>query len=307
MADASGSNLPESKTLLQTPEASIVRPRPRARKSRNLDVWFAVAIISIAFLLAILAPWVAPHSPTDNQLMKGLKPPFWLQGGSLEYPLGTDRLGRDVLSRILYGLRISLAVSVLGGALLGAIAGSLAILAGYLRGWIDVVVQRAGEISLALPGILIALVLALTLGPGLENVILVIVLVYWPRVALPLRGEVLAIRERGFVKLARVANAGSFLIMRRHILPHVRDTAIVLITLVMGQLILTEAALSFLGAGVPPPTPSLGGMIADGLEVLERGWWVSVFPGIVISVVVLSANTVGDWLRDRWDPKLQNV
>ena len=307
MADASGSNLPEAKTLLQTPAANIVRSRPRARKSRNLDVWFAVAIISIAFLLAILAPWVAPHSPTDNQLMKGLKPPFWLQGGSLEYPLGTDRLGRDVLSRILYGLRISLAVSVLGGALLGAIAGSLAILAGYLRGWVDVVVQRAGEISLALPGILIALVLALTLGPRLENVILVIVLVYWPRVALPLRGEVLAIRERGFVKLARVANAGSFLIMRRHILPHVRDTAIVLITLVMGQLILTEAALSFLGAGVPPPTPSLGGMIADGLEVLERGWWVSVFPGIVISLVVLSANTVGDWLRDRWDPKLQNV
>ena len=307
MANASGSNIPEPNTLPQSPEVSVVRTRPQFRTRRNLDVWFAVAIISIAFLLAILAPWIAPHSPTDNQLMKGLKPPFWLQGGSLEYSLGTDRLGRDVLSRILYGLRISLAVSVLGGALLGAIAGSLAILAGYLRGWIDVVVQRAGEISLALPGILIALVLALTLGPGLENVILVIVIVYWPRVALPLRGEVLAIRERGFVKLARVANAGSLLIMRRHILPHVRDTAIVLITLVMGQLILTEAALSFLGAGVPPPTPSLGGMIADGLEVLERGWWVSVFPGIVISLVVLSANTVGDWLRDRWDPKLQNV
>lgn len=309
MAEASKSNndMTAPKTLRHTPEMRAVRTQRPPLARQHLDHWFAVAIIGSAILLALLAPWIAPHAPTDNQLMKGLKPPFWLEGGSLEYALGTDRLGRDVLSRILYGLRISLTVSFLGGALLGAIAGSLAIFAGYLRGWFDVAVQRAGEISLALPGILIALVLALTLGPSLENVILVIVLVYWPRVALPLRGEVLAIRERGFVKLARVANAGSFLIMRRHILPHVRDTGIVLITLVMGQLILTEAALSFLGAGVPPPTPSLGGMIADGLEVLERGWWVSVFPGIVISLLVLSANIIGDWLRDRWDPKLQNV
>jgi len=276
-------------------------------QKKSPGVWFAIVVLGLAIVLAILAPWIAPHGPTDNQLMKGLKPPFWLEGGTLEYLLGTDRFGRDVLSRILYGLRISLLVSFLGGVLLGTISGSLAVMAGYFRGWFDVLVQRVGEISLALPGILIALVLALTRGPGLDNVILVIILVYWPRVALPLRGEVLAIRERGFVKLARVANAGSFLIMRRHIVPHVRDTGVVLITLVMGQLILTEAALSFLGAGVPPPTPSLGGMISEGLEVLERGWWVSVFPGIVISVVVLSANILGDWLRDSWDPKLQNV
>ena len=177
MADALRETLPGAQPTLPDHGERGAKPRPRVRRRYHVEVWFAVTVLVLAVVLALLAPWIAPHSPTSTQLIKGLKPPFWLEGGSLQYPLGTDRLGRDVLSRILFGLQISLTVSVLGGALLGLVSGSLAILAGYLRGWFDALVQRAGEISLALPGILIALVLALTRGPGLDNVIAVIVLV----------------------------------------------------------------------------------------------------------------------------------
>lgn len=284
-----------------------IATRRTARRRAQPEVWFALSVLGGAILLAVLAGWISPYSPVDNQLVKALRPPAWLPGGTTEHLLGTDRLGRDILSRILFGLRISLTVSVLGGILLGVIAGSLSILSGYIGGAADAFVQRLAETSLALPGILIALVLAMVRGPALENVLLVIVIVYWARVALPLRGEVLGTKHRGFVRLARAANAGAGYTMRYHILPHVRDTAIVLLTLVMGNLILTEASLSFLGAGIPPPQPSLGGMIAEGLPVLERGWWISVFPGLVISLLVLSANLLGDWLRDRWDPRLQNL
>lgn len=291
-----------------TQSAGAAAGTRRGRQSRPpVEIWLAAAVLVIALGAAVLAPYIVAHSPTENTLVKSLRPPAWLPNGSSEYFLGTDRLGRDVLARIIFGLRISLTVSILGGLLLGAVAGTLAIIAGYLGGRVDAVVQRLAEISLALPGILVALVLAMTRGPGLENVLLVILITYWARIALPIRGEVLVWKERGFVRFARVANAGDMYIMLRHILPHVRNTAIVLLTLVMGHLILTEASLSFLGAGIPPPTPSLGGMVAEGLDTLERGWWVSVCPGIVMTLLIVSANLIGDWLRDRWDPRLQNL
>ncbi len=273
----------------------------------QVEVWFALTVLVGAILVAVFAERIAPYSPVENSLPQTLRPPFWMARGSSDHLLGTDRLGRDVLSRIVFGLRVSLTVSVLGGILLGVVAGSLSILSGYLGGAADAIVERLAETSLALPGILIALVLAMVRGPALENVLIVIVIIYWARIALPLRAEVLGTKQREFVRLARAANAGPLYIVRHHILPHVRDTAIVLLTLVMGNLILTEASLSFLGAGIPPPQPSLGGMIAEGLSVLERGWWISVFPGIVISLLILSANLLGDWLRDRWDPRLQNL
>jgi len=269
-----------------------------------------VAMAILVFLLVIpglFAEWIAPHDPIKGSLALRLKPPMWEKGGSITYPLGTDKVGRDVLSRIIYGARVSLRVSIEGIVVSGFIGTALGLMSGYFGGKVDALIMRLVDISLGLPIILVALVFVAALGPSFSTVIAVITILLWARYARQVRGEVLSIKERDFIARARVAGASHFRIMFRYLLPNVVNTLIVLATLQVGFVIIFESSLSFLGAGIPRPTPAWGLMVADGRELIVTAWWISMFPGIAIMLTVLSFNLVGDWLRDHLDPKLKNV
>jgi peptide/nickel transport system permease protein len=260
-------------------------------------------IVLISLATAVGGPLIAPHSAIDPDLANVRKPPALLENGSLRYLLGTDWQGRDVLSRIIVGTRVSLAVAAMC-ILIGGLTGSvLGLLAGYRSGWIDALIMRTVDVSLAFPSILLALILAVTVGPSFWVVVTVLVFLIWARYARLVRGEVLSWKQRDFVALARVAGASSTRIVLVHILPNVANSILVLSTLQVGWAILVEASLSFLGAGVPPPTPTWGGMISDGRNYVDTLWWISVFPGFAVVLVVLSFNLLGDWLRDVLDPK----
>ena len=229
------------------------------------------------------------------------------KGGDWAYPFGTDKLGRDVLSRMMHGARISLAVSCLAILLGGFLGTALGMLAAYRGGFLDAILMRIVDIKLAFPSILLALTLVVAIGSGFSTVVIVIALLLWARYARVIRGEALAIRERDFIDRARVAGASNLRIMLRHIFPNVFNTVIVLATLEVGHVIILEATLSFLGAGIPRPNPAWGLMAADGREVITSSWWIFMFPCLAIVLTVLSMNLLGDWLRDRLDPKLRNV
>ena len=264
-------------------------------------------LLFIAFV-AIFADLLAPHDPQIGSLARRFKPPFWQEGGSLVYPLGTDHVGRDVLSRLIFGARVSMVVGITAVLVAGGIGTLLGILSGYLGGWADQVVMRVTDTWLALPALTFAIFLAAIVGPSELNIILILGLVYWTRYARVIRGEVLSLKQREFVRLAVVAGCSKALIMRRHILPNVINSAVVLATLMLGVVIVTEASLSFLGVGVPPPKPAWGLMMADGKKGLMVGyWWLTVFPGICIMLMVLSANLLGDWLRVKLDPQLRQL
>lgn len=269
-----------------------------------------VAITLLTFLLvipALFASQVAPYDPLQGSLSKRLKPPAWQQGGTLEYPLGTDKLGRDMLSRIIYGARVSLMVSLVAIFVGGVIGTALGMISGYFGGWVDALLMRLVDISLSLPTILLALVLVAAVGPSFGTVITILMIFLWARYARLVRGETLAIKERDFIARARVAGASHIRIMVRYIFPNVVNSLVVLATLQVGYVILLESTLSFLGAGLPRPTPAWGLMIADGRELIVTAWWVSMFPGLAIMLTVLSLNLLGDWLRDHLDPKLRHV
>jgi len=269
-----------------------------------------IPIGMLLFLLvipAIFASQVAPHDPLKGSLSNRLKAPAWQDGGSLTYPLGTDKLGRDILSRIIHGARVSLVVSLVAILVGGAIGTGLGLISGYFGRWSDSVIMRLVDISLSLPTILLALVLVAAVGPSFGTVIAVLVVLLWARYARLVRAETLAIKERDFIARARVAGASHTRIMLRYIFPNVVNSLIVLATLQVGYVILLESALSFLGAGLPRPLPAWGLMIADGRELIVTAWWVSMFPGLAIMLTVLALNLLGDWLRDHLDPKLRNV
>jgi peptide/nickel transport system permease protein len=269
-----------------------------------------VALTLLMFFLvipAVFAPQVAPHDPLQGSLSKRLKPPAWQQGGSIEYPLGTDKLGRDNLSRIIHGARVSLIVSLVAIFVGGVIGTAVGMISGYFGGWVDAVLMRIVDISLSLPTILLALVLVAAVGPSFGTVITVLVVLLWARYARQVRGETLSIKERDFIARARVAGASHTRIMLRYIFPNVVNSLVVLATLNVGYVILLESALSFLGVGLPRPLPAWGLMIADGRELIVQAWWVSMFPGLAIMLTVLSLNLLGDWLRDHLDPKLRHV
>jgi len=280
--------------------------RRRAR-DRRWPPTLPLVIVAALVLCGILAPLLAPHSPVEGSLGERLVPPLGMEGSKAGHPLGTDRLGRDTLSRLLYGARISLAVSVVGISLTGAVGSFIGLLAGFLGGWVDTLLMRLVDISLSLPGILIAVLLSVVFEPSFTNVIIVVVFLLWPSYARLVRGETLGLKQQEFVALARVAGCSSLTIMFRHIVPNLLPSILVLATLHVGYVIVLEAALSFLGVGIPPPTPSWGVMVADGRGLIEQAWWVSILPGIAILVTVLSLNILGDWVRDRLDPKLRQV
>lgn len=265
---------------------------------------FGLAIIALFVVAAVLAPLIEPRDPLAQDLASRLKPPGFLDPRSgARFWLGTDGLGRDILSRLIEGARISLLVGI-GGASMSAVLGTtLGLSAGYIGGAFDATIMRVVDVWQAVPYTILAIAVAVILGPSLQNVILVLGVTSWVNYARVVRGETLSQRHSDVVLAARVVGAGHLRIMLRHVLPQVSASIVVLTSLLVGSMILFEASLSFLGLGVQPPTPSWGNMVLDGVEPIRAAWWVSFFPGLAILLVVMGINLVGDWLRDRMDPR----
>jgi peptide/nickel transport system permease protein len=287
-------------------ELPVIRQLP-AFRAQGLPM-LPIAILVTLALLAIFAELIAPNNPEIGSLSQRFRPPAWVAGGSTAHLLGTDHIGRDVLSRLIFGARVSMMVGFTAVIFAGVLGSALGILSGYLGGWVDQVIMRITDTWLALPALTFAIFLAAIVGPSEWNIVIILGAVYWTRYARVIRGEVLSLKERDFVRLAIVAGCSKWTIMRRHLLPNVANTAIVLATLMLGVVIVTEAALSFLGVGVPPPKPAWGLMLADGKKGLMAGyWWLTVFPGVCIVLMVLAANLLGDWLRVKLDPQLRQL
>jgi ABC-type dipeptide/oligopeptide/nickel transport system permease subunit len=263
-------------------------------------------IITIFFLAAILAPWISPHDPVENSLYDQLKPPLWASGGSMKNILGTDDLGRDILSRIIWGARVSLTVGVVSVGIALIIGSLLGALAGYYKGWLDNLIMRFMDIVLAFPHILLAIVIVAYLGPGLRNAMIAIGIITIPRFARIVRASVLEEKEKDYVTAARAVGAWDLRIIFNTIFPNCLAPIIVQASLGFGSAILDAAGLSFLGLGAQPPIPEWGAMIAMGRSLILRAWWVMTLPGIVILLGVLGFNLLGDGLRDALDPRLRD-
>jgi peptide/nickel transport system permease protein len=286
----------------------VIRSLRRVRIGRDVPI-LPLAILVPFLLIAALANVIAPYDPTEPiPGARIFEPPFWSSGGSTRALLGTDFQGRDVLSRLIFGARVSLVVGVVGTVVAGGIGTTLGMLAGYIGGWVDQIIMRVTDAWLALPAIVFAIFLATMVGPSMWNIVIILGLVYWTRYARVIRGEVLSLREREFVKLAEISGASRTRVILRHILPNVMNSTMVLASLTIGVVIIAEASLSFLGVGVPPPQPAWGSMLADGRSMLMVGeWWLTVFPGLGILLVVLATQLLGDWLRIRLDPQQRNL
>ena len=264
-------------------------------------------VLAVLVFVTIFASQVAPHSFRETDLRQRNKPPIWMEGGSSERILGGDVVGRDILSRLIHGARVTVMVagiSLVSGAIFGTAIG---LIAGYYGGLIDEVLMRIVDIWFSIPFILFALVVVLSFEPSLQVVLIMLAILAWSAFVRNIRAEVLLLKTTEYVAASRVAGASTLRIMFRHMLPGVFNTILVLASLRVGQLILAEASLSFLGAGIPAPTPAWGVMVADGRNYLDSAWWVSTFPGIAIGLTVMSFNFLGDWLRDKLDPRLRQV
>lgn len=266
----------------------------------------AAGFVSLFLVAAIFAPLVAPYDPAEANFIASLDPPVWQEKGTLAHILGCDQLGRDILSRVIHGARLSLTVSIFAIGLAGAVGIVLGIAAGYVGGMLDALIMRVVDAFLALPFILMALGFVAALGTSLSNIIIVMAITNWARYARLVRGEVLTVKQRDFVALARVAGQPRWRIAWKHILPNVMNSIIVLATLDVGRVIILEATLSFLGLGIQPPEVSWGLMLADGRAYMTTSWWLTTIPGLAILLTVLSVNVLGDWLRDRLDPRQQS-
>jgi peptide/nickel transport system permease protein len=266
-----------------------------------------LSIIVVFVFSAVFADLITFHDAYKVSLPDRLIPPFWQDGGSLSHPLGTDPLGRDVLVRIIYGTRVSIIIAGAALTIGGGFGTLVGLTAGFYGGKVDTLLMRLADITLAFPLILFAILMVMVIGPSMMNVIVAISLVLWARYARVIRGEVLGLMQRDFIARARVSGASDWRIMMRHLLPNVMPTLIVLLTLQVGWVIIVEASLSFLGAGIPPPTPAWGSMLAEGREYVSTAWWVTTAPGIAIMLVVLAFNLSGDWLREKLDPKQRSI
>lgn len=290
-----------------TPSASAAESPLRLSWRRFTQNRFAMAastVVLLFLLMAIFAPWIAPQDPNDSDLLRRLQAPVWMEGGEWAYPLGCDALGRDLLSRIIFGSRVSIfigAAVIFIATAVGVVAG---LLSGYLRGWVDTVISRVVDILLAFPYLLFAIGLMAMMGPGLQNIILALAYKEWVIPCRLVRGETMALREVEYIEAARAVGASKFYIMAREILPNILSSVIVVSTLRMAHVIILEASLSFLGIGVQPPTASWGSLVADGRSFIWDAWWVSTFSGVAILLLVLAINVASQGLRDAFDPRL---
>jgi peptide/nickel transport system permease protein len=273
--------------------------------ARNRPALLGLAVLAAAAFASILAPALAPTDPIKNALLDRLNPPMWAAGGSPMHPLGTDTLGRDVLSRLVYGARVSLAVGFITVAISGAAGIALGIVGGFYGGWFDDLLMRLGDIQLAFPVLLLGIALLSVLGAGFTNLILVLAISSWITYARIVRAETLSLKQRQFVEAARALGAVDLHVMVRHVLPNVWPPIAVVATFSIARAIIAEASLSFLGLGIPPPAPSWGAMLDEGRNYITTGWWLALFPGLCILLVVLGINLVGDWLRDVLDPRVE--
>ena len=292
------------------------------KKLKRLWKWqhrYPIIPIIILFVIVVCAifadlAWLgfpdvrlAPYAPNDMSLGDRLSPPFFMPEGSTEHILGTDNIGRDILSRMIYGARVSLSVSLLVIAIATIVGMILGMTAGYARGNVDSFIMRVTDAALAFPALLIALLLAVSLGPSFFTVVLSLSALSWAPYARMMRGEVIRLRDEDFVAQARIIGASPIRILMRHLFPNIVNTLVVLMTMSVGLVILIEASLSFLGAGVPPTTPTWGSMASEGRNLIMKGWWISLFPSLAIGLVVLSCNFLGDWIRDKVDPRLRQL
>jgi peptide/nickel transport system permease protein len=286
----------------------IAQALPAAAPPRRRVSFRAVFGLSALLVIggsAVFAPQLAPWDPAKQMLLKRLRPPMWQERGLSEHPLGTDHLGRDILSRILHGGRISLGVGLIAVTLAALIGVSFGLVAGFFGGRIDALIMRIVDVFLAIPYILLAMGVVFALGPSLLNVILVMGATRWVQFARIVRADVLSLREREFVAGARARGNRSLRLLLRHVLPNALTPIIVVATLELAFMIIYESALSFLGLGVQPPTPTWGWMLADGRNYVATAWWLATFPGLAIMLTVLAVNLLGDWLRDTLDPRLK--
>jgi peptide/nickel transport system permease protein len=256
---------------------------------------------------ALLSPYVAPHNPIRERLIDRLLPPAWVEDGEWRYLLGTDHLGRDLVSRIIYGSRVSLVVGLAAVAIGGALGIALGVAAGFLGGQTDEVIMAVADMQLAFPTILFAIAIIAVLGPSFINLVIVIGISGWVTYARIARGQVLSVREKEYVEAIRAQGGSQWRIVWRHILPNILSPLIVVATLDLARTIILESTLSFLGLGIQPPTPSWGGMLSDGREYLLSAWWIATFPGVALMLTALSFNRLGDWVRDLTDPRLRRT
>lgn len=279
--------------------------RGSVKRRAGARLWLSAGWLTVLVLAALLAPWIAPKDPLAQDLFLGRLPPFWETGAEPGYYLGTDSLGRDVLSRMLYGARLALIVALVAGSITCLIGAGLGLMAGYLRGWVDVVISRFIDIWMAFPPVLFSILLIAVIGPGLGSIILAIVIIDWTRFARVVRAEAMAQGAMDYVASARVAGRGRLGIMLREILPNVLPTIVVLLTLEMGIAVIVEAILSFVNLSISTDDPTWGGMIAEGRAAVYQAWWVLVFPLITLFLTVLSFSQLGEGLKDRFDPVLR--
>lgn len=288
--------------------ASLARPRTRphawTRLARDRKAQVGSILLFLIVVSAVGAPLLTPYSPDEQNVRAKLVPPAWRERGSWRHPLGTDQLGRDMLTRVLYGGRISLLVSFAATAVAAVVGIALGVASGYFGRVTDTIIMRLVDIQMAFPSILLALAVMVMLGPGIRNLLLVLGITSWVFFSRIIRADVLTLRHREFVEAGRAIGATDWRLIQRYILPNLVGTMTVVATLTIARTVIAESSLSFLGLGIQPPTPTWGGMLAEGRRYLTAAWWIATFPGIMLMATVISINLLGDALRDILDPRL---
>ena len=292
--------------LDQAPPRPQIREHETLRRLSRIPTGVLGAVLLLVVIVAALgAPFLAPYGYDDQNLINRMKPPAWTDGGTWAHPLGTDPLGRDILSRIIYSARTSLGIAATSVIVAGLFGVAIGLLSGYYRGWVDAVTMRLADVQLSFPYLLLAIAVMALLQPSIGNLILVLALRSWVVYARTVRGSVLTVKEQEFVEGARALGATDWRIIFRHLTPNVLTPVIIISSFQLAELIIAESSLSFLGLGVQPPTPSWGSMLSQGREYLTTAWWLGIFPGLAIIVTVLGTNLFGDGVRDALDPRLK--